>query len=218
MSLLEFSHVFFTNDNQSILRDMSVSIDTGDFLSIVGPSGSGKSTFLKLCCHLISPTDGVISFMGKNLNDYNPMELRMQIAYCFQMPYLFGDRVKENLEFPFVVRNVSFDQERVDELFSIFHIAGDYLHKEVKNLSGGEKQRIALIRSLLFKPEILLLDEVTSALDAANTEIVEQAVKSLNQKGTTILWITHNTEQSRKHANKLLTIESGEIRTLEAIQ
>ncbi|MCQ2010973.1 ATP-binding cassette domain-containing protein [Sporolactobacillus sp. STSJ-5] len=218
MSSLDFSHVFFTNDNQSILKDVSVSIDAGDFLSIVGPSGSGKSTFLKLCCHLISPTDGAISFKGKNLNDYNPMELRKQIAYCFQMPYLFGDHVKENLEFPFVVRNVPFEQERVDELFSVFHMANDYLHKEVKNLSGGEKQRIALIRSLLFKPEILLLDEVTSALDTANTEIVEQAVKSLNQKGTTILWITHNTEQSRKHANKLLTIENGEIHTLEAIQ
>ncbi|MFT8311079.1 MAG: ATP-binding cassette domain-containing protein [Sporolactobacillus sp.] len=218
MSFLDFSHVFFTNDNQSILNDVSVSIDAGDFLSIVGPSGSGKSTFLKLCCHLISPTDGAISFKGKNLNDYNPMELRKQIAYCFQMPYLFGDQVEENLEFPFVVRNVPFDQERADELFSIFHMSGDYLHKEVKNLSGGEKQRIALIRSLLFKPEILLLDEVTSALDTANTEIVEQAVKSLNQKGTTILWITHNTEQSRKHANKLLTIENGEIHTLEAIQ
>jgi len=218
VSSLDFSHVFFTNDNQSILKDVSVSIDAGDFLSIVGPSGSGKSTFLKLCCHLISPTDGAISFKGKNLNDYNPMELRKQIAYCFQMPYLFGDHVKENLEFPFVVRNVPFEQERVDELFSVFHMANDYLHKEVKNLSGGEKQRIALIRSLLFKPEILLLDEVTSALDTANTEIVEQAVKSLNQKGTTILWITHNTEQSRKHANKLLTIENGEIHTLEAIQ
>lgn len=218
MSFLEFSHVSFTTEDQSILKNLSVRIESGDFLSIVGPSGSGKSTFLKLCCHLISPTDGTISFKGKNLNEYNPMELRKKISYCFQTPYLFGDRVKENLEFPFTIRNMPFDPERIEEFFSLFQMSSDYLNKEVKNLSGGEKQRIALIRSLFFNPEILLLDEVTSALDVANTKIVEQVIASLNKEGTTILWITHNPEQSRKHANKVLEIENGELRSLEAIR
>ena len=81
-----------------------------------------------------------------------------------------------------------------------------------------EKQRIALIRTMLFEPEILLLDEVTSALDAENTELVEKAILNLNQQGITILWVTHNDEQSRKYANKLLTIEDGQIQSLEVIK
>jgi putative ABC transport system ATP-binding protein len=93
----------------------------------------------------------------------------------------------------------------------------DYLSKDVKNLSGGEKQRIALIRSLIFKPEILLLDEVTSALDVDNTVIVENVILTMHQEGTTILWITHNPEQSKKYSNKLLSLEAGKIKSMEVI-
>lgn len=218
MSLLEFQNVSFDNDGKTILNNISVSIGPGAFISIVGPSGSGKSTFLKLCSHLISPTKGNIAFKGKNFTDYNPTELRKSIAYCFQTPYLFGDTVAENINFPFSIRNVKPDPKRVNELFSAFHMATDFLNKDVKNLSGGEKQRIALIRSLLFKPEILLLDEITSALDVDNTKIAENVIASLNKEGITVLWVTHNPEQSRKHANRVLTIEAGGIKSLEVLK
>lgn len=218
MSLLEFQNVSFDNDDKTILKNISVNIDQYDFISIVGPSGSGKSTFLKLCSHLISPTIGNIVFKGKNFTDCNPTELRKSIAYCFQTPYLFGDTVMENINFPFSIRNIKPDQKRVNDLFSMFHMAADYLNKDVRNLSGGEKQRIALIRSLLFIPEILLLDEITSALDVENTKIVENVIDSLNKEGITVLWITHNPEQSRKYANKVLSIEAGEIKSLEVIK
>jgi putative ABC transport system ATP-binding protein len=110
------------------------------------------------------------------------------------------------------------DLKRAEELFLLFNLDKEYLDKEVKNLSGGEKQRIALIRTLLFKPEILLLDEITSALDVDNTMIVENVMKSLNQNGTTIIWVTHNPEQSKRNAHKLLTIEAGEIKSLEVLK
>jgi putative ABC transport system ATP-binding protein len=216
--LLEFQNVSFDSEDKTILKNISVSIETGNFISIVGPSGSGKSTFLKLCSHLISPTNGSIIYKGKNVTDYNPTELRKSITYCFQTPYLFGDTVMENINFPFYIRNIKPDHKRVDELFSAFQMSTDFLNKDVKTLSGGEKQRIALIRSLLFKPEILLLDEVTSALDVDNTKIVENIITSLNKEGVTVLWITHNLEQSRKFANKLLTIEAGEIKSLEVLK
>lgn len=218
MSFLEFQNVFFENDSTSILKNISINLEQDDFISIVGPSGSGKSTFLKLCSHLISPTKGNIIFKGKNFTDYNPTELRKSIAYCFQTPYLFGDTVTENINFPFSIRNIKPDQKRVTDLFSMFHMAADYLNKDVRSLSGGEKQRIALIRSLLFKPEFLLLDEITSALDVENTKIVENVIDSLNKEGITVLWITHNPEQSRKYANKVLSIEDGEIKSLEVIK
>ena len=94
----------------------------------------------------------------------------------------------------------------------------NYLQRDVKNLSGGEKQRIALIRSIVFKPRVLLLDEITSALDVDNTQIVEKVVASLNAEGVTVMWISHNPEQSRKHANKILTIESGKIKSFEVLK
>ena len=218
MSLLEFQNVSFVNDGKTILNSISVNIESGDFISIIGSSGSGKSTFLKLCSHLISPTGGEILYKDKSIIEYSPTELRKNILYCFQTPYLFGNTVMENINFPFLIRNVKPDQKKINELFSLFNMTIDFLNKDVINLSGGEKQRIALIRGLLFKPEILLLDEITSALDEANTQIVEKVITSLNKEGITILWITHNLEQSRKHANKILTIETGEIKSLEGLK
>ena len=218
MTLLEFQNVSFEHDNRTILENLSLKIEEHDFISIVGPSGSGKSTFLKLCSHLISPNQGMILFKEKSVMDYDPTDLRKRIAYCFQTPYLFGDTVIENINFPYQIRNVKPDLDRVNELFALFHMEEEYLKREVRNLSGGEKQRIALIRSLIFEPEILLLDEVTSALDAENTAIVESVIESLNKESITVLWITHNEAQSRKYANKVLSIEAGKITSLEVIK
>lgn len=218
MTLLEFQNTFFINDNKTILKDITIPINQGDYISIVGPSGSGKSTFLKLCCHLISPTKGRVLYKNKSIMEHNPMELRKNIVYCFQTPYLFGETVMDNVSFPYHLRNIKMDFKKVEELFDLFNLEKEYLKKDIKNLSGGEKQRIALIRTLLFRPEILLLDEVTSALDVNNTVIVENVMKSLNKNGTTIIWITHNPEQSKRNAHKLLTIEAGEIKSLEVLR
>lgn len=216
--MLEFQNVFFINDDKTILKDITISINSGDYISVVGPSGSGKSTLLKLCCHLISPTEGAIIYKNKSIMEHNPMELRKNVAYCFQTPYIFGETVMDNISFPFSIRGIKVDLKRAEELFLLFNLDKEYLKKDVKNLSGGEKQRIAIIRTLLLKPEMLLLDEVTSALDFDNALIVENVMKSLNQNGTTILWVTHNPEQSRKNANKILTIESGKIKSLEVLK
>lgn len=218
MSLVDFQNVTYVNDNKIILKNISVNVDSGDFISVVGPSGSGKSTFLKLCAQLISPTEGDIVYKSKSYVEYSPVEWRKSIGYCFQTPYLFGDTVMDNLKFPYSIRSKKIELKRVEELFSIFKLKNDCLDNKVKNLSGGEKQRIALIRTLLFKPEILLLDEVTSALDVDNTLIVEKVIQSLNEEGITILWITHNPVQSKKYSNKVISMENGEIMSLEVLK
>lgn len=217
MSFLEFHKVSFTSENTTILRQVSIAIEQGEFLSIMGPSGSGKSTLLKLCSHLISPTEGVIRFKGEDFFTYNPTTLRKSVAYCFQTPHLFGDTVEDNLRFPFHIRNEKYDPDKVQALLNQFEMTADYVGKRVTTLSGGEKQRLSLIRSLLFPPEILLLDEITSALDVENTKIAEGIIHALNKEGMTILWITHNPEQSRKYAHRLLTLERGEISALEVL-
>ncbi len=217
MALVELQNVNYSCDSKGIIKDFSLTIPAGDFISVVGPSGSGKSTFLKLCSHLISPTSGVILFNHKSVFNYNPVELRKDIVYCFQTPYLFADTVMDNLAFPFQIRNRRPDIRMIEPLFADLNLDMDFLDMEVKNLSGGERQRIALIRALLFRPQVLLLDEITSALDVENTHIVEQAVNKINREGTSIVWVTHSPEQSRRNARKLLTMANGAIKSLEVL-
>ncbi|MCC9295533.1 ATP-binding cassette domain-containing protein [Clostridium sp. WLY-B-L2] len=218
MPLLEFRNVSYMSNGKYILKNLSLKINQKDFISVVGPSGSGKSTFFRLCSQLTSPTDGNIFYKDIPYTEYNPIEWRRQISYCFQTPSLFGNTVMDNLNFPFFIRNKKVDLSTIKKLLNDFKMSCEYLPRTIDNLSGGEKQRIALIRTLIFNPEILLLDEITSALDEKNTLIVENVIRSLNNSGTTILWITHNSEQSKKYANKILSIESGKFKSLEVIK
>ena len=191
---------------------MSLTIDKGDYISIVGPSGSGKSTLLKLCSNLISPTGGDIIFDGTPIEDYEPTDYRKRVSYCFQQPYLFGQIVEDNISYPYDIRKLPIDESRVQQIFDLFHMSSKYRSKKNSSLSGGEKQRICLIRSLLFLPEVLLLDEVTSSLDQANTLLVESVLKHLHEvEGLTILAVTHNEEHSKRNVNRRLTIVSGEV-------
>lgn len=209
MKLLEVKNISYEVDNKKILNDISIEVNSGDFILITGPSGSGKSTLLKICSSLISPTKGEILFKGKNYLELDLTELRKQIVYCFQTPFLFGESVRENLEFPFLIRDVKPDYTKIKKLFDLFAMSEDYLDRKVEKLSGGEKQRIALMRSMVFMPEILLLDEITSALDLENSKIVTEVIHQVNMSGTTVLWVTHNPNQIEHISNKFLYIEHG---------
>lgn len=211
MNILELKKVGYKKEEKAILQDISLQVSPGDCLSIVGASGSGKSTLLKLCSDLISPTSGEIYFKGKPYADYEPIQLRRKISYCLQTPILFGKQVAENLNFPFKIRKEAVDQGRIIQLLERFNLNESFLEKEIQNLSGGEKQRIAIIRHLLYEPEILLLDEATSALDTENAKMVETYIQELNQKGVTILWVTHQLEQSRRIFNKRIIVGEGNI-------
>jgi len=218
LSLLELKNVSYIKENKTILNDISLKVEEGDFISIMGASGSGKSTMLKLCSHLISPTSGKILYREKDMISYDPILLRREISYCVQSGGLFGRTVEDNLAFPYEARGLTMDRVAVLSMLAKFGLEADVLNEENKNLSGGEKQRVALVRTLLLKPEVVLLDEVTSALDLENTRIVEQIIRELSASGTTILWITHNPEQSIRLANKLLTVENGQIKELEVLR
>lgn len=218
MAILAFNQVTFTDKDHTILKEISFSIEQGGFVTIVGPSGGGKSTLLKLASYLISPSSGTIHFQGKPLDMFNPITLRQEISYCFQTPYLFGKTVEDNLLFPFSLRKKALDKSLVEQWLERFQMDASYINKDITKLSGGEKQRLALIRQLLFEPKVLLLDEVTSALDAQNAALVEEVIRSLNQEGMTILWVTHNDEQSKRDATKRLTIVEGQLKSLEVLK
>lgn len=218
MSLLELSNVSYKVKDKTIIDGVSFSVDAGDYISIVGPSGSGKSTLLKLCSDLIGPTSGCITYEGQDIRTITPEVYRQSVGYCFQRPYLSAKTVRRNILFPYDIRNMKPDMDRIEHLFNLLQMPMDYFNRRNDELSGGEMQRICLIRSLIFEPKILLLDEVTSALDAKNTIVVEGLIEELHKRGVTIVSITHNEDQSLRHANRRITIVDGAIQHEEVLR
>lgn len=218
MSILDIKNIYYESDNTQILNNINLKVEEGDCISIVGPSGSGKSTLLKLCADLIEISRGEIYYRGQNYMKYEPLELRRNISYCVQIPFLFGDKVIENLEFPYKIRKDDFDKNNIVDLLKTFGLDESILNKDINSLSGGEKQRISITRTLAYTPDILLLDEATSALDKENADKVENYIKELNKNGTTIIWITHNKDQSEGIFNKRVVMCEGKIDRVEVIK
>ena len=218
MALLELSNISYVVKDKSIIRDVSLSVNQGDYITIVGPSGSGKSTLLKLCSDLISPTSGTITYNGSPLTAVDPESYRKEVGYCFQRPYLFAKTVRRNILFPYDIRGLEPDMSRIEYLFDLLHMPLNYMERRNDELSGGEMQRICLIRSLIFEPKVLLLDEVTSALDSVNTAIVEYVIDELHKNGMTIISITHSEEQSLRMANRRITIVDGSLAKEEVLR
>ena len=120
--------------DKNIISDFSLDIDKGTFLTIIGPSGGGKSTLLKLLANLISPTSGEIDFKDENINTYSPTIYRRQVSYCFQQPSLFGETVKENLEFPFKIRKQQPGQDKMEQALKSVDLKPDFLNKNITEL------------------------------------------------------------------------------------
>ncbi|APG67788.1 ATP-binding cassette domain-containing protein [Lactobacillus delbrueckii subsp. lactis] len=210
MALIELKQVSYRAGDQEILQDVSFAVEEGDYLTLTGPSGSGKSTTLKLIAGLISPNKGEIFYKGQNLDSLDLVQYRRQVSYCFQQPTLFDETVKANLALPFAIRKQDFAEKRAQEALKQVDLPADYLDKKITTLSGGEKQRVALIRNLLFRPELLLLDEVTTGLDEESKQIVHQLIARVHQEGTTIVQVTHDQEELAA-SKQLLHMEKGGV-------
>lgn len=212
MTILECKHIELTKNNQTILTDISFEVQAGDSIGFMGPSGSGKSSLFRLLNLLSSPTEGDIFYKNKNLKEYPPTQLRRSIGYVLQKPYLFGTKVEENLTYPYELHGKKVNFTEIHRYLEQVKLEKSILQKKNTALSGGEQQRIALIRSLLMKPEILLLDEVTAALDEENTLLLEQLVIDEQQReNLTLLLITHNIQQAKRLTKKILYLEAGRI-------
>ena len=208
--ILSLKNVGYCVKDKDIISNFSLDIVTGAFLTIVGPSGGGKSTLLKLLANLISPTSGEIDFKDKNINAYSPTNYRRQVSYCFQQPSLFGETVKDNLEFPFKIRKQTPDQSKMEQVLESVDLKTDFLNKNITELSGGEKQRVALIRNLLFKPEVLLLDEITTGLDNDSKEIVHRLIQNVHKDNTTIIQVTHDNDEIHQ-AGQIIKVAEGKL-------
>lgn len=210
MSLLRLSEVEYTVENQKIIDQISFTLSQGEFLTLTGPSGGGKSTLLKLIATLLTPTAGTIYFEDNEQSDYEIATYRQQVSYCFQQPSLFGKTVYDNLSFPATVRNQDFNHQRAEELLQLVALPQNYLAKKITELSGGEKQRVALIRNIMFLPKVLLLDEVTVGLDEKSKRIVHNLIATLQKENISIIQVTHDPAEIHS-ASKILWLEKGKI-------
>lgn len=209
--IISLKQISFKIAQEMILEDITFDIQKGEVLTITGPSGSGKSTLLKLIGSLFSPTEGTIVYKGKELKQIDPEIYRKEVSYFFQNASLFDQTVKDNLVFPYFIRDKVADERYIKSYLEKVKIPESYYNKPVAELSGGEKQRVALVRNLLFQPEVLLLDEVTSSLDANNKAIIHSVLSDLNkEKQVTIVKITHD-ETKLADSTRLLHIVNGRL-------
>lgn len=208
--IFEVNELFYQVGETKILKNINLDIEQGQYLTFIGPSGSGKSTLMRILASMISPTSGKVLFQGDDIETLEPTQYRRKVSYAFQQPTLFGKTVRDNLMFPFEVRNQQFDESKVDQYLKMVNLESDYLDKSVNDVSGGEKQRIALLRNLLFQPEVLITDEVTAGLDAENKNIVHKMLNDFNQQGLTILRVTHDESEIDDSADTV-TIKGGEL-------
>lgn len=205
--LLDVQDVSYVQDGTTLLAPVSLQLNQGEFVLLTGPSGSGKSTLLKIIASLLEPTTGDIQFKGRSINELKPESYRQQVSYCFQTPALFGDTVYDNLALPWQIRKKKVDSEKLKDWLKKVNLPVEMLTKKTEQLSGGEKQRVALLRNLQFLPDVLLLDEITSALDEDNKQAINQLVAGLvKDSGVAVMWISHDATEINQ-AQRVVTLQ-----------
>ncbi|KUG02993.1 ybbl abc transporter atp-binding protein [hydrocarbon metagenome] len=166
--LFAFKQLQRTLDNKRIIKQ-SATLTAGQNLAVQGPSGSGKSTLLKLLARLLPAENGEVFLAGRSWTEYSPQEWRVKVHYFPQQPVLFAGSVLNNLQMPFTLKQVqqscSFDLKQAYTMLDKLGLSRSIMEQEARTLSGGEAFRLALIRSLLIQPMVLLLDEPTAHLD-----------------------------------------------------
>ena len=209
---------FGEKDNRTqVLKNVSLCINKGEFISLMGASGSGKSTLLYLIGGLDSPDSGEIFLGGKNLAGMKDRELskirRSSMGFVFQFFNLVQNlSVEDNIMLPLIMDGRN-PKKYADKLTEILDIVGlsDKRKSFPNQLSGGQQQRCAIARSVIYEPEILLADEPTGNLDRkSGNEIMALFSKLGREKGITILMVTHS-EESASYADRIITLSDGQI-------
>ncbi|PKR53902.1 ABC transporter ATP-binding protein [Thalassospira marina] len=216
MATLEIDRVRKSYGHLEVLKEVSISIEAGDFLVLLGPSGCGKSTLLSLIAGLEEITEGEIRIGGQGVNDLMPKD--RDIAMVFQSYALYPTMtVRENIEFGMKIRKIAkADREKATqaavELLQIDHL----LDRKPSQLSGGQRQRVAMGRALVRNPKLFLFDEPLSNLDAKLRVDMRTEIKRLHQRlGTTIVYVTHDQIEAMTLATRVAVMKDGIVQQLD---
>jgi len=193
----------------TIINNVTLEVGKSEIVVILGPNGSGKSTLLKTLFGLLPLKSGRISYQGKDISGKKPYELvSLGIAYVPQVENIFPSlTVRENLEMGgFLLKNT---EERIEEMYSLFPVLKEKAEHSAINLSGGERQMLALARALMLSPELLLLDEPTAGLAPAMINTVMEKISEIRKAGVSILLVEQNAKSALKIADRGYILASG---------
>jgi phosphate-transporting ATPase len=185
----------------SILKPACFSLSTGEAVAVRGPSGAGKTLLLRAVADL-DPNQGVVTLDGRDRSRIAGPEWRRLVGYVPAEPGWWANTVGEHFG----------EWETALALVSELGLREAAKAWPITRLSTGERLRLALVRALMVRPRVLLLDEPTAALDAASMTAVESLIKTRMQAGMAVLWVTHDAEQARRVAHRLLVVEAGQVR------
>ncbi len=214
--MIEYKHVALRYGEKSVLEDVNLKIKDGEFMVLVGPSGSGKTTMLKMINRLLEPTDGNIYMDDKRIKDYNQRDLRLSTGYVLQQIALFPNlTVAENIAIIPEMKGWNKDKikQNTAEILEMVGLpAKEYAGRFPSMLSGGEQQRVGIVRAIIGEPRILLMDEPFSALDAISRKQLQVLTKKLhNEFGVTIIFVTHDTDEALLLADRIAVLQNGQI-------
>lgn len=212
VSAIQLEDILYKVDETPILTGITGSFAEGAITTLVGPSGAGKTTLLKLCNGLLSPDEGRMTVLGKAIGDYEPTDLRRTVGMALQQAPMIPGTVYDNLNLPAVLKGETLREEEAGRLLQDVGLGPEYLKREADELSGGQQQKVSVARTLVNRPRILLLDEITSSLDRTSVKEVEELIQSINKKyKVTIIWITHNLEQAIGIGDSIWVMMDGEL-------
>ncbi|QQD85227.1 MULTISPECIES: ATP-binding cassette domain-containing protein [Jeotgalicoccus] len=208
MSLIEFKNV----SHKDILHNITGSFKENKITTLVGPSGAGKTTCLKHINSLLSPSQGNIYFKGQDIEQINKKELRKEIGMAFQSSPMIEGTVYDNLNLPKSIFNEKLDTAIAKDLLACMDLSHIDLNQKVKVLSGGERSRLSIARTLVNEPKVLLLDEITSSVEYRMVREIERLICQLQKNvGLTAIWITHDLEQARRVSDDMWFLKDGHL-------
>lgn len=214
---ITFDDVSFEINQTKLLKNISGAFYKGQITTLIGPSGAGKTTLLKICNGLISASHGQIRIEQEPIESMEPTALRRKVGIALQSAPILKTSVYENLALPRKLQQQQLSKEEALSFLKKVGLGEEFLMREATDLSGGQKQKISIARTLVNQSEVLLLDEITSALDPKSVREIEELVVQLNEKyGVTIIWITHNIEQAKQLGHFTWMLKEG--RLIEAAQ
>ncbi|WP_208559402.1 ABC transporter ATP-binding protein [Marinilactibacillus kalidii] len=214
--MIQFEKVYKRYNDQAVVSDFSLEIKEGEFFVLIGPSGSGKTTTLKMINQLIDLSEGYIRIEGKPISDYDLQELRWNIGYVLQQIALFPNMtIEENILVVPEMKKWSKEdmRNRVAELLeSVGMDPESYRHRKTSELSGGEQQRIGVVRALAADPDIILMDEPFSALDPITRNNLQKDVLKLQrQLKKTVVFVTHDMQEAISLGDRICLMNKGKI-------
>lgn len=212
--MIKYDHVAKTYTKIPVIRDVSFEVAKGDLFVLVGPSGSGKTTLLKMFNRLTVPTEGNVYYRDKKIKDYDLQQLRLKTGYVLQDSSLFPNlNLQDNIAIQLEQQGVAKEQrhQRARALLSAVEMdPAIYAERMPDELSGGEQQRVGIIRALAAKPAVILMDEPFSALDPVVRRQLQDLVMKLQKKTkTTIMFVTHDMQEALRLGTKIAVLKDG---------